>query len=181
MKGVLRILSIALLSGTSLARAQSDDWTAAVYAARVSGEGQWQDVIRSPISAKYVDSYLVAGALSHPYRDLLNNGLRLEAEAQLVYHFGDQHHVEINAVPVVARWHRFPWSERLATSAAFGLGLSYASEVPEVEVQLEGTSRQWLVYWVMELTAGPPRAPWAITMRLHHRSDVGDRDRRVGS
>ena len=54
--------------------------------------------------------------------------------------------------------------------SAFGLGLSYASELPEVEVEIEGDSEQWLIYWVAELTAGPNDAPWAITLRMHHRS-----------
>jgi hypothetical protein len=67
-------------------------------------------------------------------------------------------------------WRRLPWDEHLATTAAFGLGLSYAGEPPEVEVEIEGDSEQWLIYWVAELTAGPTDAPWAIALRLHHRS-----------
>ena len=43
-------------------------------------------------------------------------------------------------------------------------------ELPELEVELEGDSRQLLVYWVAELTAGPPEASWAVSLRLHHRS-----------
>jgi hypothetical protein len=27
-----------------------------------------------------------------------------------------------------------------------------------------------LIYWVAELTAGPVNAPWAVSLRLHHRS-----------
>jgi hypothetical protein len=72
--------------------------------------------------------------------------------------------------PIVLRWNRFPWSHLVASSAAFGLGLSYATELPPVEVELEGESREWLVYWVMELTAGPTDAPWSVSLRLHHRS-----------
>jgi len=69
-----------------------------------------------------------------------------------------------------ARWQRFPWDHRLETSAALGLGLSYATEVPEVEVEIEGASHQWLVCWVAEITAGPVNAPWVLALRLHHRS-----------
>jgi len=161
---------LALFISAPAICAQSDEWAATVYAGVISGEPTWQDVIKDPFGANYADSYLIAGALSRSYAHFRNEGLRLEAEAQLVYNFGDQHHLEINAVPVVARWRRFPWDERLATSAAFGLGLSYATEVPELEVEQEGSSRKWLIYWVLELTAGPRAAPWAITMRLHHRS-----------
>jgi hypothetical protein len=73
-------------------------------------------------------------------------------------------------MPVVARWTRFPWSERVRSSVAFGLGLSYATELPEVEVELEGSSHQSLIYWALEFTAGPPNASWEVLMRLHHRS-----------
>lgn len=74
-------------------------------------------------------------------------------------------------MPVVARWRRFPWSERLATTAAFGLGLSYATELPIMERTLEGDSEQLLVHWFAELTAGPRSSAWALSLRLHHRSD----------
>ncbi len=42
--------------------------------------------------------------------------------------------------------------------------------MPEAEVEIEGESHQWLVYWVAEITAGPVNAPWALSLRLHHRS-----------
>lgn len=151
--------------------AGSDEWTAAFYAAKISNEATWQHVVKDPFGASYIDTYVVAGALARPYASLLkDNALRLEAEAQLAYNFGDQDHWEMNVMPVVARWERFPWSARVNTSVAFGLGLSYATELPEVEVQLEGSSEQWLIYWALELTAGPPRAPWEVLLRLHHRS-----------
>jgi len=58
----------------------------------------------------------------------------------------------------------------VATSAAFGFGLSYATELPPVEVLLEGESHQTLVYWVLEMTAGPVNSRWAASLRIHHRS-----------
>jgi hypothetical protein len=152
------------------AGAASGPWLLAAYAARISSEVGWEDVLSNPIGADYVDAWLVAAALVRPYASYRDDALRLEAEAQVAYNFGDQHHWEFNLVPVVARWQRFPWSESVATSAAFGLGLSYASEVPEVEVAIEGDSEQLLIYWLAELTAGPVAAPWAVTLRLHHRS-----------
>ncbi len=97
-------------------------------------------------------------------------GLALEAELQLVRHFGDQDHWEVNAPVMTARWLAFPWSETLDTSAAFGLGLSFASEVPAAEVALEGESEQILAYWMIELDAGLPESPWRVAGRLHHRS-----------
>jgi hypothetical protein len=150
--------------------AEPGTWAATVYGARISSEAGWEDVLFNPFGAKYVDAFLVAGAASRGYALLKDGALVIEAEGQVVYNFGDQDHWEFNVVPIVARWQRFPWDARVATSAAFGLGLSYATEVPEVEVELEGESHQLLIYWVAELTAGPVNAPWAVSLRLHHRS-----------
>jgi hypothetical protein len=56
------------------------------------------------------------------------------------------------------------------TSFAFGLGPSWATEEPEVEVMIKGTTEQFLAYWFTEITLGPPEANWAVVFRLHHRS-----------
>lgn len=145
-------------------------WTATLYGARMSSETGWEDILLDPFEAQYVDVFLVAAAMSRPFAQFKAGALTLEAEGQVVRYFGDQDHWEFNVVPLVTRWQRFPWSDRVATSAAFGLGLSYATELPPVEVEIEGESAQLLIYWVLELTAGPTDAPWAVTLRMHHRS-----------
>ena len=146
------------------------DWYTTVYGARISTQPGWEDIIIDAPGTEFVDSYLVAAALSRQYAERKQGALAIEAEGQVVYHFHDQSLWEFNALPIVLRWKRFPWSDRLSTSAAFGIGLSYATELPPVEVALEGESHQWLVYWVMELTAGPVDSRWAVSLRLHHRS-----------
>ena len=145
-------------------------WTATVYGGRMSSETGWEDILIDPVEAQYVDVFLLAGALSRPYASLREGALTLEAEGQVVRYFGDQDHWEFNAVPLTLRWHRFPWSDRVETSAAFGLGVSYATELPPVEVAIEGESAQWLIYWLLEATAGPVDSPWSFTLRMHHRS-----------
>jgi hypothetical protein len=160
----------ALLCAPCLSAAEQHQWTATAYTAVVSSAPTWQHVVKDPFGSGYTDAYLLAGALSRPYARFRGDAFRMEAEGQVVYNFGDQDHWELNAVPVIARWRRFPWSDHLATSVAFGLGLSYATEVPEVEVALEGESHHWLVYWVLELTAARPQSAWEVSMRLHHRS-----------
>jgi hypothetical protein len=140
------------------------------YVAKISSERTWQHVIKDPFGADYVESHLLVAALSRPYARFRDDALQLEAEGQLAYHFGLQDHFEINAVPVMARWKQFPWSEYVDTSVAYGLGLSYSTDLPEVEVALEGESRRTLIYWTLEFTAGPPTAAWAVSLRLHHRS-----------
>jgi hypothetical protein len=145
-------------------------WTATVYGARMSAETGWEDILLDPLEAQYVDVFLVAGALSRPYASARDGALTFEAEGQVARYFGDQDHWEFNAVPITLRWHRFPWSDRVATSAAFGLGVSYATELPPVEVAIEGESAQWLIYWMLEATAGRVGSPWSFTLRMHHRS-----------
>ena len=152
------------------ALADVGDWYTTVYGARISTQPGWEDIILDAPGTEFVDSYLVTAALSRQYAERKQGALAIEAEGQVVYHFHDQSLWEFNALPIVLRWKRFPWSEHLSTSAAFGIGLSYATEIPPVEVALEGESHQWLVYWVMELTAGPVDSRWAVSLRLHHRS-----------
>jgi len=163
--------ALLILSMTPvLCQAANGDWWTTVYGAAISTQPGWEDIIIHAPDTRFVDSYLVTLALSRQYAERRQGALTFEAEGQVVKHFGDQTHWEFNAVPVVLRWHRFPWSERVATSAAFGLGLSYATELPPVEVLLEGESHQTLVYWVLEMTAGPVNSRWAASLRIHHRS-----------
>jgi len=152
------------------AHADVGDWYTTVYGARISTQPGWEDIIIDAPGTEFVDSYLAAVAISRQYTERKEGALALEAEGQIVYHFHDQSLWEFNVVPIILRWNRFPWSQRLSTSAAFGIGLSYATDLPPVEVELEGESHQWLIYWVMELTAGPVDSPWAVSLSLHHRS-----------
>jgi len=48
----------------------------------------------------------------------------------------------------------------------------YASEKPKVEVAKEGDSPRWLVYWMVEIGAGPPDKDWNVMFRFHHRSEA---------
>ena len=44
------------------------------------------------------------------------------------------------------------------------------SAVREVEYELENDSQQLLIFWLLEITAGPREGPWSAVLRLHHRS-----------
>jgi hypothetical protein len=166
----IRIAAFILLMAPSVAPADNGDWSATVYGARIATQPGWEDIIINAADTEFVDSYLLIGAVSRQYAQRKNGALTIEAEGQVVHHFGEQTHWEFNAIPIVLRWHRFPWSSWVATSAAFGLGLSYATALPQVEMDLEGESHRALVYWMMELTAGPRDAPWSVSLRRHHRS-----------
>ncbi|HLA75702.1 MAG TPA: hypothetical protein VJM76_07300 [Gammaproteobacteria bacterium] len=134
-----------------------------------STRNHWEDFFISPGSLDFASSGLLLGALSTPVARYWNDDLTLEVEGQVAKHFGEQTHWEVNA-PVVARWHRFPWNETVATTAAFGVGPSWSSRTPPLEVEVRGDSQPWLFHWFMELTLGPPGAEWSASLRLHHRS-----------
>lgn len=115
------------------------------------------------------DAYIAGVALS---RELTNSeDWAIEVEGQVVRHLGTEEHWEFNAA-LVARWRGFPWSESIPTSVAFGLGPSYATEVPKEEVARSGESARFLIYWVAELEIGPADSAWSGIARLHHRSNA---------
>lgn len=140
------------------------------YAGRISAEETWHDVLLKPYSSNYTDTYLVTAAYSRAYRESRAGALRTEFEINATYNFGDQNHWELNVAPISLRWDRFPWSERVRTDLAFGVGLSYAFEFPHVENELENDTRQLLVFWMLELAIGPKDKAWTALLRLHHRS-----------
>ena len=120
--------------------------------------------------AKLSDSQVWVGALSRKLASL-NEHIDIEFEGQVAKHSGPvQRHWELNGLGVL-RWQNFPWDRYVDTSAAFGLGLSYAFDKPEFELQAHDRSNQLLVYILVELTAALPRASqWEFVVRIHHRS-----------
>ena len=158
-----------LLASGPLRAEENSEWALTGYVGRITTVPAWHDIFTDPNGLEFADAYLAALALTHPFRRYRDGDLGLETEGQVVYNFGDQSHWEFNAL-LAARWYRFPWNDRVATTFSVGGGLSWASEVPEVEVELEGASEQLLLYGHLEMTFAKPGAPWAATLRLHHRS-----------
>lgn len=121
--------------------------------------------------AEYEDSYIGVGALSWKFAELTRH-VWFEVEGQVGKHFGEQDHWELNAL-VIARWVTFPWNAYLVTSVAVGEGISYATELPKLEIKSgapEGNS-QWLNYLLFEFTFALPTHPeLALVARVHHRS-----------
>lgn len=167
-----RLMQVTVLALAWCAPLQAGDNDSTLKLTLLAGQSTsnvWEDFFVSPGSLDFVHSHLFVGALAKPLKRYLDDRLGLEIEGQLAKHFGDQRHWEINA-PLVARWHAFPWNERVRTTAAFGVGPSWASRVPRLEVKHKGDSEQWMFHWFMELTAGPPGKDWDVSLRLHHRS-----------
>lgn len=116
-------------------------------------------------------SYILVTALARElwrFRDWFG----FELEGQVVRHFDEMNHWEFNGL-LAARWRLFPWDKYLDTSFAIGDGISYATEVPEIEEKKDEDAGRWLNYLMFELTFGLPQTPkWDVLFRIHHRSSV---------
>ena len=131
-------------------------------------DNNYEDVL-VPGRLEVENSYLlgVAGSV-RAARPLESHDI--EVEAQLVRHFHGQNHWEFNGPIITGRWTAFPGDEYLDTSAAFGLGLSVASETPRLELRNVGESRPLMTYWMFELAADLPPEDLELIARIHHRS-----------
>jgi hypothetical protein len=168
-RGVLLVMStlLILVAPPAAHPLYAKDKVLIVYGGRMT-DGNYGKALSKDV--EFVDAYLVVVALGWTLARYLDGDLTLEVEGQVGKYFGEQDNFEFN-LPVVGRWQKFPWSSTVATSFAFGLGLSYATEEPEVEKMThDGETSQLMAYWFPELTLGPPSASWAVTLRLHHRS-----------
>ena len=167
MKTIFLVLLVIMVGAS--AHEYERDYAVTAYFGRVADVHSWHNIFLDPTQVKFLDANLVAGAMSFTFARYLEDALNIEIEGQVVRYFGDQDNWEFN-LPVAVRWKRFPWENTVETTAAFGLGPSYATEIPPVEVELNKDSERFLFYWFLELTAGPPKANWATVLRLHHRS-----------
>jgi len=122
-------------------------------------------------SPDWEDSYIGTLALAREVATLTRH-IRFELEAQVVKHFSRQDHWEFNAL-VLGRWVTFPWNDYVYTTFAVGEGLSYATEVPRLEIEHNDKSHRLLDYLAFELSFSPPQhREWALVTRIHHRSGV---------
>jgi hypothetical protein len=167
--------SVFYLVSTSIFAASSA-WAAEplnslnVYGGRMTSD-HWEDVFIDTFNLDFVDSYFLAVGLARKvgeYRDRMS----FEIEGQVVKHFDYMDHWEFNGA-LTGRWEKFPWDDTLDTSLAFGIGPSYATEEPQVEIDNNSETSKFLVYWMIELALGLPDYPQtSFITRLHHRSDA---------
>jgi hypothetical protein len=170
-KKIARLICVSgmvFVSGLLIGTAVAQDFGLSVYGGQLTKE-KWERAIIP--GAEFADATLFVVAGSWRFSRLLADKLSLELEAQVGKYLGDQDHWEFNLPILGFRWHRFPWDRLLATSFAWGIGPSYATQVPEIEIETNGQSSRWLIHWFGELTFGPPTAGWEALLRLHYRSD----------
>jgi len=160
-------LAVGLIWLTSSA-AFAQDVALSLYAGQLTKE-KWEQAL-SP-KAEMADATLFVASAAWTVGRYFDARLSVELEAQVGKYVGDQTHWELNLPILGFRWHRFPWDHHMATSVAWGIGPSYATRIPEVELETNDESSRWLIYWFGEVTVGPPAAHWEILFRLHHRSD----------
>lgn len=99
--------------------------------------------------------------------------LSLELDAMIGQQFGQESLTEIAIVPVL-RWSRFPWNHVLQTDLRVGpVGVSYTSQLSQMERGTDGKGSQWLSYLLLEVAVSSPRAPASeLFVRLHHRCTI---------
>lgn len=128
------------------------------------------DIFFRPWEVDFLDSYMVGAAIGFE-RQTPWSSVDIGAEAQLVKWFGDQTHWELNAMPIIGRY-RFNGVAGPLRSLAFGLGFSYASEIPRYELESDGESNRFMIYWSAEAEFGKPDAEFAPFIKVHHRSNA---------
>ena len=143
-------------------------WFLSIYSGPYTDENLAQMAI---FNADYSDSkYIVVGALA---REIYRYGqwVSFELEGQVGKHFGSEDHQwQFNGL-ILGRWHPFPWDKYVDTSFAFGGGLSYDSEVSQIELDRDSNAQRLLGYLAFEFTFGLPQYPrWDLMVRVHHRS-----------
>jgi len=170
MRALFPIICLLVLFLPQSVAAESFRYSLSVYGAQMTNNHFEHFLTGKKVETRA--SYLMAVALAQRlggWRDQLS----YEVEGQLVKHFDLQTHWEFNLLGVL-RWEQFPWDRWLDSSVAFGIGPSWATEKPQIELDNDGTTAQLLVYWMLELAIVPVTSQPQIELfsRIHHRSDV---------
>lgn len=162
------VLTVLITTNSSLAAEQ--EYALNLYGGKLTANN-WEEFFFDADQVDFVAAEIFVVSLAKRLNGSEQN-IHYEIEGQIAKHNGIQQHWELNGLGV-ARWQPFWWDRLLETSAAFGLGLSYATEKPQAEMQIEGSSEQWMLYWMMELALGLPQYPQiALISRIHHRSEA---------
>jgi hypothetical protein len=148
----------------------TEKWFTSIYAGQYSNTAL-NEIIRLNTDFERSHVYVLSlGKELGIYKDVIG----YELEGQVAWHSGMQHHEEVNCA-FTLRWLPFFWDKYLDTSFAFGNGLSYATDEPELEIREgdENKSTHLLYYILVELAFALPRQPqWNLFVRIHHRSSV---------
>lgn len=139
------------------------------------GEGterNFSDTVRHLFNFKGSTDRILAVALGRRIA-WMDDRLSVDSEIFYARHYGRERYHEVGATAYL-RWHDFPWREHVVTSFAVGVGPSYTTILPQLEVQDDGGSQSRILnQFNLELTLAPPQyRETALVMRLQHRSGV---------
>lgn len=97
----------------------------------------------------------------------------IDAELSYALHYNRERYHEFGGA-VYVRWHKFPWEDYVATTFAVGIGPSYTTIYPELEVQSNEDDRSKILnQFNLELTLALAQYPQlALLTRLRHRSGM---------
>ncbi|MFL4471020.1 hypothetical protein ACERZ8_14430 [Tateyamaria armeniaca] len=126
----------------------------------------WHEAI-TPGQTDLAGSSILAAGVGWD-RPIGTSRFRFGIEAVLLGHTGRQDLFELS-VPLTLRYETL--RDRGLTSLAAGLGLSYASKIPQVEIDRSGNSQRLFVHWMAELEFATRRPDVTGFFRMHHRSD----------
>ncbi len=166
----LMVIFLSLISpSTATAQNPQRDWALTLYLGRLTDSDLTQTF---EFNSKFENAYFIDLGLSrrlYTFRDYFN----IEIEGQIAKHFGAQDQGEFDLVSYF-RWLVFPWDAYLDTSFAAGVGLSYATSVPQIEAQNHDKAAQFLGALMFEFAFSLPQVPrWNLVTGIHHRSGAG--------
>jgi hypothetical protein len=176
-------VGLACLGSPAAAQTAERSWHLSVYGSR------WvnADLLEIPertftgeLTAE--DAYFVGAGLSRvivpsvsiplPGTGFAFHGNRIELEGQVLRHFGDQAHWE-GTIALMFRTGQIPLFGGLSVNLAFGEGLSYASERPNLEGNERLEPTRLLNYLAFEAQFSHSSLPGVYFVpRIHHRSGV---------
>ena len=184
-------------AGPSDARA-SDSWSADLKAPlrpadNVGGSWNWMLLYGRMTDASLVDTVLLdygweearllSGDVGYTLED--HNPLvrfldpvlsSIDVAMNVTYQDDPAGNIFVFSPYIMARWSNFPWSKTIRTTFGLGGGLSFATDIPSIEMhpqKPDGDYKNLLHYIAVEATFALPKHPdWQVVYRLHHRSGV---------
>lgn len=143
-------------------------WSVGVVAGNMTNN-RANDLLR-PGEYDFADNYF-AGSMIGYDRQIGDTQWSWGAEIQVNLHFGNQEFLEF-VLPATIRYRpQIAFLPDLG-SFAFGLGFSYTTKVPQIEIDVRGDSARTLVYWLAETAISVGDSGDKLFFRVHHRSDA---------
>lgn len=144
------------------------EWSLGVFAGNMTNNRANQ--LLMPGEYDFADNYFTGLAIGYD-RQIGESRWSWGGEFQTNLHFGDQEYLEF-VLPATIRYRPDVPLLPALESFAFGLGFSYTTSVPQVEIDVRGDSARTMVYWMVETAASVGARQNEIFFRVHHRSDA---------